>query len=267
MGLAEVAARRRRASARSDRPARPRRAARRRRPTRSPEDARAARRRRPPPRRSRPRTRARPDGAVAVLVGALGEVLDVALERTGGRVGHEPFAARDDRRHAVAGREVRMRRLLRPVLAQALDGGQHDRHLLDRVDGAALLGRKRRDAGVPRAAAHRDARQQAAAAGDPHGQAARLGHDGGVGLQQARGEQPARAGRLLLGDRVDDQVAGQRNAELGQRARRHDHARHAALHVARPAAVEPAVAHVGGEGVRQRPVASAARRRRRRRAR
>ena len=70
------------------------------------------------------------------------------------------------------------------------------------------------------AAAHRDARQQAAAARDPHGEPARLRHDRGVGLQQARGEQPAGAGRLLLGDRVDDQVAGQRDAELGERAGR-----------------------------------------------
>ena len=44
--------------------------------------------------------------AVAGVVGAVGQVLDVALERAGGRVGDQPFAARDDRRHAVAGREV-----------------------------------------------------------------------------------------------------------------------------------------------------------------
>ena len=70
----------------------------------------------------------------------------------------------------------------------------------------------------------------------------------------ARGEQPARAGRLLLGDRVDDQVAGERNAELGQRAGRDDHARDPALHVARPAAVEQAVAQLGRERIGHRPV-------------
>ena len=149
-----------------------------------------------------------------------------------------------------------MGRPQRPVLAQALDGGKHDCHLLDRVDGAALFGRQRRDAGVPRAAPHRDARQQAAAAGDPDGEAARLRHDRGVGLQQARGEQPARAGRLLLGHRVDDEIAGQRHAELGQHAGGRHHARDAALHVTRPTAVEQAVAELGGERVGQRPVRS-----------
>ena len=179
-----------------------------------------------------PRTRARLR-AIAVLVGSVGEVLDVALEHTRGRVGHEPFAARDDRRHAVSRGEIRMGGLLRPVLAQALDGGQHDVIFSIALTAPPCVGRERRDAGVPRAAVHGDARQQAAAAGHPHGEAARLGHDGGVGLQQTRGEQPARARRLLLGDRVDDQVAGERNAELGQDAGRHDHARDAALHVAR----------------------------------
>ena len=140
------------------------------------------------------------------------------------------------------------------MLAQSLDGGQHDRHLLDRVDGAALLGRQRRDAGVPRAAVHRDARQQAAAAGDPHGEAARLGDDGGVGLQRARGVQTAGARRFLLGHGVDDEVARQRDAELGERAGCDDHARHPALHVARPAAVEQALAQLGRERVGHRPV-------------
>ena len=74
--------------------------------------------------------------------------------------------------------------------------------------------------------------------------------------EQARGEEAAGAGRLLLGDRVDDQVAGQRHAELRERAGGHDHARDAALHVARPAPVEPAVADHGGERIRLRPVAA-----------
>ncbi len=135
-------------------------------------------------------------------------------------------------------------------------GLEHDRHLLDRVDRAALLRRQLVDAGVPGAAADRDARQQAAAAGDPDDEPARLRHDRGVGLQRAGCEEPAGAGRLLLGDGVDDQVAGERHAELGERAGGDDHARDAALHVARAAPVEQPVAHVGDERVGLRPVAA-----------
>ena len=135
-------------------------------------------------------------------------------------VGDEPLAARDDRRHAVAGREIGVARPLGPVLAQAAHGLEHDRHLLDRVDRAALLGRELVDAGVARAPAHGDARQQAAAAGDPHDEAARLRHDRRIGPQQARGEEAARARRLLLGDGVDDQVAGQRHARARRACRR-----------------------------------------------
>ena len=148
-----------------------------------------------------------------------------------------------------------MRRPLRPVLAQAPHGLEHDRHLLDRVDGAALLGRELMDAGVAGAPAHGDARQQAAAAGDPHDEAARFRDDRGVGLQRAGGEQPAGAGRLLLGDRVDDHVARERDAELSERAGCHHHARHTALHVAGAAAVEPPVAHDRAERIGLRPVA------------
>ena len=177
----------------------------------------------------------------------------MALQRARGRVGDEPLAARDDRGHAVSGGQVRVSRALRPVLAQPLDSREHDGHLLDRVDGAALLGRELCDARMAGAAVHRDAREQTAAARDPDGELGRLGHDGGVGLQQTGGEQAAGTGRLLVGDRVDDQVARERHAQIGQRAGGDDHARDAALHVARPAAVEQTVALDGRERVGERP--------------
>ena len=192
-------------------------------------------------------------GAVAALVGAVGEVFDVALQRARGRIGDEPLAARDDRGHAVSGRQVRVPRTLRPVLAQPLDCSEHDGHLLDRVDRSALLGRQLCDARMAGAAVHRDAREQTAAARDPDRELGRLGHDGGVGLQQTGGEQAAGTGRLLVGDRVDDQIARQRHAQIGQRAGRDDHARDAALHVARPAAVEQTLALDRRERVRERP--------------
>ena len=140
------------------------------------------------------------------------------------------------------------------MLAQTANGLEDDRHLLDRVDRAALLRRQLVDARMPCAAADGDARQQAAAAGDPDDEAARLRHDRRVGLQRARGEEPARARRLLLRDGVDDHVARKRDAELGERAGGDDHARHAALHVARAAPVEQRVADLGDEGIALRPV-------------
>ena len=113
-GLPEVAAGRRAAPARSGRPRRPRPAARRRRPRRSRADARAATGRAPPPRAIQSLELALDERPVAVLVGAVGQVLDVALERARGRVGDEPLAARDDRRHAVARREVGVARAHAP---------------------------------------------------------------------------------------------------------------------------------------------------------
>ncbi len=48
-----------------------------------------------------------------------------------------------------------MARAERPLLAQAADRLEDDRHLLDRVDGAALVGMARREAGMAAAARRR----------------------------------------------------------------------------------------------------------------
>ena len=53
----------------------------------------------------------------------------------------------------------------------------------------------------------------------------------------------ARPGRLLVGDRVHEQVAGEADVEPGERLGGQHHRRDAALHVAGAAAVELAVAH------------------------
>ena len=61
--------------------------------------------------------------------------------------------------------------------------------------------------------------------------------------------QPAGARRLLVGDGVDDQVAAQAHAQLGQQLGGEHHCGDAALHVAGAAPVEVAVAHLGRERV------------------
>ena len=121
-----------------------------------------------------------------------------------------------------------------------------------------------RDARVAGAALDGDRRQEAAAARDPDVEPARLGHDRRVGPQRPRHREPAGAGRLLLGHRVDDQVA--RAAGSPSRASvsaASDHAGDAALHVARAAAVDAAVVdHRGAR--RMRPALDGARPTRRR---
>ena len=77
--------------------------------------------------------------------------------------------------------------------------------------------------------------------GDPDVEPARLGHDRSVGPKRPRHREPAGAGRLLLADRVDDQVAREPDPEPGERLGREHHGGDAALHVARPAAVNEAV--------------------------
>jgi hypothetical protein len=106
----------------------------------------------------------------------------------------------------------------------------------------------RREAGVACAALHGDPGHQRAARAEPGGQAGRLGDDAAVRAQAAGGDrQRARAGRLLVGYRVDDQVAAQRHVECAQHLGREQHARDPALHVAGAAPVDPAGTDVGRE--------------------
>ena len=65
------------------------------------------------------------------------------------------------------------------------------------------------------------------------------------------GGHAAGARRLLVGDRAPDDVALGLHTEPAQRLERHQHRAQAALHVAGAAPVEPAVAHVGLEGIRR----------------
>ena len=143
-----------------------------------------------------------------------------------------------------------------PLLAQLADRLQHDRHLLDGVHGAAVAPVRLGHLGVPGAALDRDRRRQRPAASHPHVERRRLGDDAGVGLDAVadRG-QTAGARRLLVGDRVHDQVAAQAYAGLGQRHRRERHRGNAALHVAGAAAVEVPAAHLRGVGVARPAVA------------
>ena len=107
-----------------------------------------------------------------------------------------------------------------------------------------------REAGVARPPLHLDLGHQRAERAQPGGESGGLRHDPAVGGHPVgdRGER-ARAGRLLVGDRVDDQIATQRYVQAAQHLRGEHHRRHAALHVAGAAAVEPAIAHPGVERV------------------
>ena len=87
----------------------------------------------------------------------------------------------------------------------------------------------------------RDRGEQAASAGDPDSEPARLGDDRGVGPKRARHREPTRPGRLLLADRVDDQVACELDAEPRERLGGEHHRGDAAFHVARATAVNDAV--------------------------
>ena len=125
--------------------------------------------------------------AVAVLVGLVGQVLDVALEparRRGSETSHSPpsmivgtQSAGD--RYGWRGRSAHSSRSRRTASSTIA------------IFSIALTappssGCARRDAGVAGPALDRDRRQQAAATGDPHVEAARLRDDRAVGLQRAR---------------------------------------------------------------------------------
>jgi hypothetical protein len=96
---------------------------------------------------------------------------------------------------------------------------------------------------VARAPGHRDRGHQRAARPEPGRETRRLGDDPAVGAQSGRrdGERPG-AGGLLVGDCVDDEIAHERHLQRAQDLGGEQHARHAALHVARPASEHPAVA-------------------------
>ncbi len=133
-----------------------------------------------------------------------------------------------------------------PLLAQPREGVQHDAHLLDRVHRAAVAPVRLRQLGVPGPAVDGDDRRQRAAAAGPDLEPGRLGADARVGPHAVlHAGDAARAGRLLVGVRADDEVAAQPHAEPRQRLGGEHHAADAALHVARAAAVEVAVADLG----------------------
>ena len=95
-----------------------------------------------------------------------------------------------------------------------------------------------------------DARCSRRCRGRPARRPARgLGDDGEVGRHAvARAGQPADAAGLLVGVGADDEVAAQAAAR-DERLGGDDHRRDAALHVARAAADDPAVDHLGVERV------------------
>ena len=141
-------------------------------------------------------------------------------------------------------------RVRAPLLAQRADRLQQDAGLLDRVHASALAPVRLGELGVGGAALDHERRVQRAAARDPDVERGRLGDDAGVRLDAVRhGGDPAGAGGLLVGDRVDQHVAAQRHAEPHERLGGEHHRRHAALHVARAAAVELSVALGGAERV------------------
>ena len=118
------------------------------------------------------------------------------------------------------------------------------RRLVDRVDRAAVAPVRLVDAGVPGAALDDEPRVQRAAAGVPDVAARRLRDDRRVGADAvAHGGDAAGAERLLVGRRAHHEVAGQAHAGAGQGGGRERHRAHAALHVARTAAVQQPVAH------------------------
>ena len=129
-------------------------------------------------------------------------------------------------------------------------------HLLDRVHRAAVAPVRLRHLGVAGAAGDRERGGERPAAGDPDLERGRLGDDARVRPHAvAHGGQAARARRLLVGDRVHDQVALQAHTEPVQHLGRVHHAGDAALHVAGAAPVQVAVAHLGLVGVARPAVA------------
>ena len=95
-----------------------------------------------------------------------------------------------------------------------------------------------------------DLADEVAPAGDPGVEARRLGDEAGV-RPHATGDggDPARAGLLLVGDRADDELAGERRLPREHLGGDH-HGRHPALHVARAAAVQAGAAPRGLMGRR-----------------
>ena len=123
-------------------------------------------------------------------------------------------------------REVRVAGSRLPVLAKARDRREHDRHLLDRVDGAALLRRSRREPGMPRRGRATVTTSAGGCRGTRRQTASPVGSVTIAASARSTREsaEPAGAGRLLVGDGVDDEVAGQRDAELGDVPGGDDHA-------------------------------------------
>ena len=135
---------------------------------------------------------------------------------------------------------------VRPLLAQPADRVDDDLRLLDRVDGAALTPVRLEDLRVPRPARHGDLGVARRAAGNPDVEPRRLGHDARVGLHAVQDEsEAAGARRFLVGVGRDEQIAREPNPEPGQHFGREDHAGDTALHVARSATVQLAVADLG----------------------
>ena len=196
--------------------------------------------------------------APAVGVRPAGQIGDLTGHPARGRVGDRPFPATDLDRDDVARRQICVALLgaAAPLLAQAGDRVHHEAHLLDRVHRTPVAPVRLGHLGMARAAGDRERRCQRAAAGHPHLERGRLGHDARVCAHAvADGGQAAGARRLLVGDRVHDQVALQAHPEPGEHLGRVDHAGDAALHVTRPAAVEIAVAHLRPVGIARPAVA------------
>ena len=108
-----------------------------------------------------------------------------------------------------------------PLLAQRDDRVEHDLRLLDGVDGAAVAPVRLPQLGVAGAALDRDRRVDRAAAGDPDLEAGRLGDDAGVGAHAVRdARDAARSARLLVGDRVHEQVAARAARRAARASRR-----------------------------------------------
>ena len=234
------------ASARSARPPRSPPAGRRRAARRPRAGARAATGRRPRRARSSPRT-----PLDAHSIGRPGRAGTRCGPRSGSAPGRRPSTRRPGspvtttwagERCGCRGRSAHSSLSRRMRLEQ-----QHG--LVDRADRAALVRVPWREAGVAAAALDVDRAEQRAAARDPDGQRARLGHDRRVRRERAGADEAAGAGRLLLAHRVDQQVAAQADAELGERLRGEDHRGDAALHVAGAAAVDQPVAALAAERV------------------
>ena len=137
-----------------------------------------------------------------------------------------------------------------PLGRELAQRGEDELRFLDRVDGAAVAPVRLADPGVARPARNGDHRHEAAPARDPGVEPGRLRDDSGVSANAAGDRsEPADASGLLVRDRADHEVAGEAKAERGEDLGGEGHRRDAALHVARPAPVEPTVADLGLIGI------------------